>query len=84
MTISQLKDFLKANNVPWDEYSLPPEEIVTVECAVCLRKRGDDWVIFVQERGEELYHKSFSHEETACRYFLEFGFPKLLPLAATA
>ncbi|MCA3159972.1 MAG: hypothetical protein ING21_09965 [Burkholderiales bacterium] len=37
----------------------------------CLVKKGDAWVVYFIERGEETYFRSFSSEHEACMHLYE-------------
>lgn len=39
--------------------------------ALCLLVRGQEWVVFLSERGERFEEQRFSTEDEACVYFLK-------------
>jgi hypothetical protein len=39
--------------------------------ALCLLPRGQEWVVFLSERGEHYEERTFSTEDDACVYFLK-------------
>ena len=39
--------------------------------ALCLRPSGQEWVVFLSERGERFEEQRFSTEDEACVYFLK-------------
>jgi hypothetical protein len=70
MTIADLKAELIKNNIRETACLIEPSRVV--DGALCLlRPGGDDWIVVLKERGEDLIRAKFSSEHLACRFVLE-------------
>jgi hypothetical protein len=85
MTINDLKRIFQSEGIHKDEVSFA--DPVLGEAAGCLRKRGETWIFYVEERGEKGDFKEFASENEACTFLLKDisnAYPRLKKyLAAT-
>jgi hypothetical protein len=67
MKVEDVREILHLAQVDPTYYSLDGE---THE-ALCLLSRGQEWQVFVSERGERVEERTFETEDAACTYFLK-------------
>lgn len=80
MTIKELEDILRANNICKYDYSLSEDNPPLIETVVCLRKLDDKYKYFVSDHGEIIEENYFDSENNACQYLLKemaYGYEEL-------
>ena len=67
MTVSDLREILRSARVDPTLYSFDGER----HEALCLLASGQDWNVFLSERGQRHEAHTFASEDEACVYFLK-------------
>lgn len=71
MNIDELRDIFIKEKVNMANFSLIPEDIITVENGWALRKIKDKVLYYEQNRNDRENKKWFDDENTACQYLLK-------------
>jgi len=67
MRVADLREIVQAARINPSLYSFDAE---THE-SLCLLAFGQEWRVFISERGERMEEQTFSNEDDACVYFLK-------------
>jgi hypothetical protein len=67
MRVADLREIVQAARIDPNLYSFDAE---THE-SLCLLAFGQEWRVFISERGERMEEQTFSNEDDACVYFLK-------------
>ena len=67
MRVADLREIVQAARIDPILYSFDAE---THE-SLCLLAFGQEWRVFISERGERMEEQTFSNEDDACVYFLK-------------
>jgi hypothetical protein len=67
VTVSDLREIVQSARVDPTLYSFDSER----HEALCLLAFGQDWKVFLSERGQRYEERTFVNEDEACVYFLK-------------
>jgi len=67
MRVRDLREIVRAARIDTRLYSFEAES----HESLCLLAFGQEWNVFISERGQRMEERSFSSEDDACVYFLK-------------